>query len=511
MKVILRPYQKDLIDETRIALQRFKRVLLSLPTGGGKTICFSSIVAQSQKYNRKVLILSSRSEILLQSGGALERFNLNPEYITPKHKDIPKGNVVVAMAQTLKRRVEKEEWRDYLKTVEILIIDEAHEQVSDFIHDYMGINCFILGVTATPRRYGNMRQLGDMYDAMVYGVSVQTLIDQNYLSPARHFSITAPKMDDCKIDSHSGDYNTSDMARRFEDKKIYINVVDEYLRVTPGKKAIFFCCSSTQTIEFTKELRSRGVSAKYLLSGSFDEDEELSGNRAEVIQEFKEGKFQVLVNLGIAVAGFDVPDVEVVVLNFATISLTKYLQCVGRGSRVAPNKKEFFILDCGENYRKHGKYEDDRKWLLWHDNKPSTGPLMYKICPVDKRDIKGRHGCGEMIPPTCKVCPKCGYKFPTKEDKYILRLEEIAAQEGTNVQKFAAIKKLQGWNTNRILVQVLLANIGQEHHAFSLACQALGIDPKYWYVFKEKVWKTVNKKYKNAYNKDTPTPDDILS
>lgn len=511
MDIILRPYQKQIIDEARTALQKYKRVIMQLPTGGGKTICFSSIVSQSQKYNRKVLILSSRSEILLQSGGALEKFGLKPEYITPKHTTIPEGNVIVAMAQTMRRRIEKQEWRDFLKTIEILIIDEAHEQVSDFIHEYMSINCYILGVTATPRRYGQMRQLGDMYAAMVTGISVSELIDQGFLASAHHYSITAPKMDDCKIDGHSGDYNQRDMSSRFEDKKVYINVVDEFMRLAADKKAIFFCCSSTQTIEMTRELQKRGVKAKYLLSGSFDEDEEFSGERAQVIQEFKESKFQVLVNLGIAIAGFDVPDVEAVVLNFATVSQTKYLQCVGRGSRVTPQKKEFLILDCGENYRKHGLYYQYHTWLLWHDNKPYHGPQKYKFCPMDKHDIKGRIGCGEMIPITCKVCPKCGYKYPTKEDRYILRLEEIAAQEGTNVQKFAALKKLQGWSTNRILVQVLLANIGQEKHAFHLAAQALGLDPKYWYVFNQKVWKKISKKAKDECSRNTTKAEDILA
>lgn len=499
--ITLRPYQQTAVDEVRVALGKYRRVLFQLPTGGGKTICFSYMALSSQRFNRKVLIVSSRTEILMQNGGALERFGLDVSYISPKSKKIPATNVVVGMAQTIRRRMENPEWLEYLKSVEMMIVDECHESVADPIHETLSENCFVLGVTATPRRRGTITQLGDLYKAMVQGVTVKELIDLGYLSKAKYYSIAAPKLDDIPIDYGRGDYNQKALAAKFENKTLYKGVVDEFMRLTPDKKAIFFCCSSQQTIAITKELNDRGIPARYLLSGNFEDDDMYSGKRSDVIEDFKHNKFQVLVNLGIAIAGFDQPDVEVVVLNYATISITKYLQSVGRGSRVTPTKKDFVILDCGENFRKHGFYEDDRVWCLWHDNHVGTGPLMVKECDTTKIDCNGHYGCGQLVPVTMKVCKNCGYVFRTEQFEYQLHLEEVSAQsEANTIEKFCAEKRLEGWKLSRIMVSVCLANAGNERKAFIKAYLALNPSKtaedagKYYFVWRKNVWDKIKTK-----------------
>ena len=105
-EIKLRSYQERAVSEVREALAKYRRVLFCAPCGMGKTICFSYIAKESQKYNRKVLIVSNRSEILMQNGGALQGFGLDVDYISPKHRQVPTKNVAVGMAQTLKRRVE---------------------------------------------------------------------------------------------------------------------------------------------------------------------------------------------------------------------------------------------------------------------------------------------------------------------------------------------------------------------------------------------------------------------
>ena len=465
------------------------------------TVCFSYITLASQRFNRKVLILSSRTEILLQNGGALEQAGLTVQYISPRMRSIPTANVCVGMAQTLRRRVEKEEWCEWLKTVEMLIIDEAHECVSDFIHEYMSDKCFVLGVTATPRRYGHQKQLGTMYRAMVTGITVKELIELKYLSKAHHYSVVAPKLDDVEIDYGTGDYNQRSLAAKFEDKRLYTGLVQEFLRLVPDKKAIFFCCSSQQTIDLTKELNAFGISARYLLSGTFDTDEQYSGERSDVIDDFKANKFQVLVNLGIAIAGFDVPDVEVVALCFSTISLTKYLQAIGRGSRVTGSKHEFTILDAGENYRKHGAYDSERIWSLWHDEKLGVGEVPMKLCDPKKKDINGKYGCDMWVPMTCSYCPHGGFKFPTEKDEFQLHLEEIVeTAEPQSLVSWAAQKKREGWKLSRIMIQACLSNSDNPKEAFIKVYTTLYKGKtredaaKYWFVWNKNVWQKVKRK-----------------
>lgn len=491
----LRAYQERAVEEIREALNKYRRVLFCAPCGMGKTICFSYIAGKQYNLDRKVLIISNRCEILEQNGGAIENFGINIAYINPKNKKIPKDKIVCAMAQTLKRRVLKPEWEEYIRSFDFYIIDECHSCDSDFIHPYIGEQAFLLGCSATPVRRSHQAQLGYFYKAMVESVSVKELIGLGYLSKSHYYSIVAPSLDGLKIDSGTGDYNRQQLATRYESKKLYVGIVDEYLRLTPHKKAICFCVSARQAIDMTKEFLDNGVSARYILSGSFDEDSTYSGKRDEVFEAFKRNEFEVLVNVSVCTAGFDQRDIEVVILNFATVSLSKYLQAVGRGSRITDTKHDFYVLDAGCNVSKFGVYEAERKFCLWHDDHKSSGVMALKECDTTKKDCNGKFGCGQLVPSTVKVCPACGYVFRTEQYEYQLHLEEVAENnEDDTIAGMVAKRKMDGWSTARIMVQVCLRNAGQERKAFIEAYRVLNPHKdindalKYWYVFKKQVW-----------------------
>ena len=291
---------------------------------------------------------------------------------------------------------------------------------------------------------------------------------------------------------------------RFESKAIYTGIVDEYMRLTPHKRAICFCVSAKQAIEMTEMFNERGISAKYVLSGSFDSDDTYSGKRSDVFQDFKDHKFEVLVNVGVAVAGFDQRDIEVVILNFATVSITRYLQATGRGSRVTNTKHEFTVLDAGRNFAKFGVYEADRQWSLQHDEHSSSGVMAMKICDTTKKDCNGHYGCGRLVPTTLKVCKECGYVFRTAEYEYQLHLEKVQEENSEDsIESFAAKKRAEGWKLNRICVAVGLREPDRARRAVMTAYLACCPDKteadarKFWFVFENNVWKNVKHKRKN--------------
>lgn len=466
-QITLRPYQQTAVDEIRTALSKYRRVLFQLGTGGGKTIIFSYIAQQSGKYGRKVLILSNRVEILKQNGSSLNSLGLYVQYISRHNKEVPTGRVAVGMSQTIKRRVKQEGWKEYVSSVDLCIVDEAHCCDHDFIYPLLSERCFVLLVTATPQRQGKQAQLGHFARAMVQGVSVKELIALGYLTPARHFSVAAPKLDDVAIDSNTKEYNQKSLAKKFEDKRVYHGVIDEWFRICPERKTVMFCVSSTQAIECTKIFTNRGINAKYLLSGSFEEDASYSGERSEVMDAFKRGEFQVLVNVGICTAGTDVPDITCIIANYATTSMTKWRQSIGRGSRICDGKKDFIILDAGDNIRRLGFFEQEIEWSLWHNESAGGGIQQMKVCPTDKIDVHHKKGCGAMIPATCKVCPSCGYKFLTDKDLIQLHLEEVAYSDEQHLTSWAAKKRLDGWTITRILVNVCISNPDNMKKAFT--------------------------------------------
>lgn len=488
--ITLRPYQEQSVNEIRQALAQYRWVLFQLGTGGGKTIIFSDIATKASKIGRKILILSNRIDILKQNASALMDVGLDVEFIDADHPKLPTSRCCVAMAQTLKRRIEYPEWQEYVRSVELCITDEAHCCDHDFVYSYLSPSCFRLLVTATPRRQGKQAQLGDFAKAMVTGVSIKELIRLGYLTPARHFTVAAPKLDDVDVDPNTREYNQKSLAKKFEDKTLYKGVIDEWFRICPDRKTMVFCVSSKQAIEFTKMLVERGISAKYVLSGKFEDDSEYSGERSEVIEAFRRNEFQVLVNVGIAVAGVSIDDITCIVANYATTSMTKWRQSIGRGSRICKGKEDFIILDAGDNIRRLGFFEQDIQYSLWHDESQGGGMQMLKECDPTKPDRNGKYGCSQLIPQTCRVCPACGRICVDEKWDYVLHLEEVKENaEEDSIESYVTARRLEGWSLPRILINLCSANSDNMRKAFIRGYMALSPTKteqdagKYYYVF----------------------------
>ena len=129
--------------------------------------------------------------------------------------------------------------------------------------------------------------------------------------------------------------------------------------------------------------------------------------------------------------------------------------------------------------------------------------MALKECDTTKKDCNGKFGCGQLVPSTVKVCPACGYVFRTEQYEYQLHLEEVAENnEDDTIAGMVAKRKMDGWSTARIMVQVCLRNAGQERKAFIEAYRVLNPHKdindalKYWYVFKKQVWDKMKQRRK---------------
>ena len=482
----LRPYQQRIIQECREALGKYRRVILQLATGGGKGFICGAIVSMSLKKGNRVLILSHRGEIAEQNANHIRNWGSEVAMVNADVKNMPTCDCVSAMAQTIRQRVKKEEWLEWFRSYNVVLLDECHRAEMDFAFEYMLPTTYAVGLSATPARYGSQRQLALDYRAMVTGVSIKELIQEGFLCKCRLYSLDAPKMDDVEWSSGRGDYNLGQMAQKFKSRAKYVGAVENYERICNGEKCIVFCCSSEQTIEITKAFNERGIKAKYSLTGTFDEDEEYSGDRNEVLEEFKRGEFPVLVNYGIFTTGLDVRDIKVVILMFSTTSVVKLLQCLGRGARPHPSKNgEFICLDFGGNHERLGRYEDDRVFGLWHNTSAGGGVAPTKICPQ----------CGAMIAVMYSDCPFCSYHYPSKQEVYEAELQEIAERsegEVETLEQWVARKKLDGWKNDWILRDLCQKNPDNMKEVFMQSIEVLrtkhgcsSISPQYWHYFKK--------------------------
>lgn len=480
----LRDYQKESVDELRVALRSYRHVIFQLPTGGGKGVVIGAVSSMALSKGNRILILAHSEEIIKQDAAHCGRWGAETAVVLSKTKKAPGAPCVCMMAQTARQRVKKDDWLRWFRGFKMIILDECHRAEFDFVFDIVLSETYVIGLSASPARYGSQRQLGLDYEAIVTGPTVQNLIDLGFLCKCRLFSLDAPKMDDVEWSAGRGDYNLSQMADKFKSQARYVGAVENYQRICPGEKCLVFCCSSEQTIQVTKAFCESGIDARYCLSGDFDEDEEYSGERKDVIDGFARGDFPVLVNFGLFTTGLDIPDIKVVMLMFSTTSLVKYLQCLGRASRPAPGKNgEFICLDFGRNYERLGRYEDDRVFGLWHNTGAGGGVPPTKECK----------GCGRLVPVSWTDCKFCGYHFPTEHEIYQAELQEIVnkEQEKETLEQMVARKKLAGWKNDWILRDVCQKNPSNMKESFMKAIEILRtthgekITPKYWHFFKE--------------------------
>lgn len=473
-EIILRDYQEKVVNGIRSNLSKgIKHIMAQLPTGGGKTIIFSYIAQNAVPKGKKVLIMTDRTELLTQAGGTIKKFNINPYYIKAGAKIIDhRKEVFIAMSQTLRNRIDKPEWIEWLKHIDLVIIDEAHIQEFNYIFE-SGLldDKIVLGFTATPSRSGKMRQLGLDYERMVRGPQVRELVKKGYLVNCDAYTFEAPSMKGVGINSKTNDYNQGQMYSQFDKPNLYSGLLKNYEKYTPNQKMLVFCCNVEHAIKTTVQFSKAGYDVRFLTSGKgkpkkpeenatqgkiqkynenmssyefFNEHySKYSGGRKSVLKWFSETPGAILVNVDMLTKGFDEPSLEVVALNRATTSMTLYLQMLGRGSRLFEGKENFTLFDFGGNVQRLGTYEQNREWSLWHEEKKGgSGVPPLKECGITSKGKpipaggEVKKGCKRLIMASIQLCPFCGFKYPEKDEakEIELQLASIKDENGVSLK-----------------------------------------------------------------------------
>jgi hypothetical protein len=134
--------------------------------------------------------------------------------------------------------------------------------------------------------------------------------------------------------------------------------------------------------------------------------------RTEIVDWFKNTPNAILINVNVFTTGFNVTDVECIIVNRATKSLSLWLQMVGRGSRTTDKiyKDVFTVIDLGYNIREHLRWSEKRDWKRWFY--PSI-PKLKRI--MDLTDTWECSGCKNLNVIGDLYCTNCGLEKPTRE------------------------------------------------------------------------------------------------
>ena len=294
----LRPYQKEAKEAVFKQWDSgVKKTLLVLPTGTGKTIVFAKITEECVRRGNRVLIMAHRGELLEQAADKIKKATgLN--CAVEKAEETCLGSwyrIVVGSVQTLMREKRLKQFSmDFFDTI---IIDEAHHCISDgYQHVLQYFNeANVLGVTATPDR-GDMKNLGTYFESLSYEYTLPKAIKEGYLTPIKALTIPL-KIDMSSVGISAGDFKVGDIGTALDP---YLeSIANEMLKYCQDKKTVVFLPLIKTSQKFRDILNKKGFMAAEV-NGSSDD-------RKEVLDDFENGKYNVLCNSMLLTEGWDCP------------------------------------------------------------------------------------------------------------------------------------------------------------------------------------------------------------
>ena len=353
-----RPYQVEALHALSREFAYRDNLLLALPVGAGKTLVAAKwIVDHVVQKGGKVIWVAHRRELLEQAYNTFVRLlpladASSITWWTAGHAKSANGKIVlVSIAAT----------RNFPPIqADLLVIDEAHhEPAATYQRLRERIRCKKhLGLTATPHRL-DQKKLG--YEAIVYQRSFMSLVEEGWLArptpvlPKTGLSFTLAKTMD--------DFSDETLAQLDHDKRNQFIVDHWQANAQQYGKTLVFAVNRTHARRLVEAFRRTvpGITAEYIVSSDTPAVE-----REAIVQRFRAGDIQVLVNCRIFTEGFDCPDVRTIFITRPTLSATLYLQMVGRGTRITDTKKAFYLVDFLDNL---GRFQEQliTRWVLQED------------------------------------------------------------------------------------------------------------------------------------------------
>ena len=318
-----------------------RAAMLVLATGTGKSVIMAELVRSlviAGKVKRALFVVH-RNELLKQ---AIETFELaglavGREQGSQHGMALCNPNVICSTVQSMSARKHKYQPDDF----DLILNDEAHHFAWDS-NQYRGLvdyysDAKFLGVTATPDRPDGK----DMshFDEVVYKYNLYDAIhdpDGPFLAPVRFVRCDVGiDLSGCRTTGANGDFDAGELGRRIQPAvELFANAIAK--EIADRQKIIVFMPCVGSSTAMANALKDLGFRADWVSGDRKDKD--------QIIQDYKKGRLQIIVNCQLLLEGFDDKETDTVVLK-PTRSRVAYAQSVGRGTRVFPGKKDCLVID----------------------------------------------------------------------------------------------------------------------------------------------------------------------
>ena len=344
-----RQYQIEAVKKILTKWQEgVTRQLISLPTGVGKTLIVG-LVAEALR--ERTLVLAHRDELLHQAKSKIKLVYPDADigFLKASEHGGLNCQICIASIQTAIRHTEELALRGY----KLLICDEAHHAPSKSykkVFDACGFmsgqaDKLLLGVTATAYR-GDSTGLDEVFQEIVFERSILTMMKAGYLCDVRCLEVNTGEDISC-VHLRTGDFAVNELAQVIDIPERNALIADTYLEHGEGRRGVVFGVKVEHALHLAEAFRERGVACEAVY-GDMPEEQ-----RRDVLQRYADHELQVLTNVGVLTEGWDVPDTDIIMMARPTKSRGLYVQCVGRGLRIAPNKKDCLLIDFVDLAKRH--------------------------------------------------------------------------------------------------------------------------------------------------------------
>ena len=347
----LRPYQQDASERLREALLDTGRGQLVLATGLGKTVILAETVASLLRDGRvpgnRILVLAHTRPLVDQ---LLREFWFQLPKSVPTHRfadqETPTywDGITFGTIQSISRNL------DTLPDFGLVVVDEAHHVgAATFREAIKSLRPHMLaGVTATPWR-GDGYDIDRLLGPPLVKVGIAEGLQAGYLSDV-DYRLLADNLDwEFVQQASTHSYSLSQLNRKLilpTRDDAAAKLATEAFKEAKRHTAIAYCPSGVHAKTFAATLRQFGFQAESILN------ETPSRERARLMSRLRAGEMQFAAVVDLFNEGVDVPEVDMIIFMRVTHSRRIFVQQLGRGLRISPDKDRVIVLDFVSDLRR---------------------------------------------------------------------------------------------------------------------------------------------------------------
>lgn len=342
------PFQEEILDilSAEREVQAKFRHLVVAATGTGKTMIAAFDYAKfcrESGHRPSLLFVAHREEILQQAMASFRGVMRDQNF-----GDLLVGGRQPEQTQYLFCSIQsynsRELWKLAAETFEYIVVDEFHHAAAPSYSRLLNhVNPrILLGLTATPERSDQLDILKWFDRRTSAEIRLSDAINRRLLCPFQYFGV-ADSVDLDSLTWQRGGYRTDELDRVYTGNDVRASLILEKVHqilLDPSRTRCLGFCVSVLHAEFMARFFNQNGMRAVALSGESPDDV-----RRSVQTRLRTFDVNFIFVVDLYNEGIDIPEVDTVLFLRPTESLTVYLQQLGRGLRLHPDKDCLTVLD----------------------------------------------------------------------------------------------------------------------------------------------------------------------